>query len=377
MSNTDTHAGDAAVDAVLSETGVADSDADHSAPVEGDPPAASVDGVVAATSDAPLCDEETARSLVTQARDALGTFDNAITEIVRLRAWEPLGYASPRDFVLAEFGPTDDPDASGRVSRVHAYRLARLATFTYGLSTLLSGDEPIDFGISERQLRALTSGRDGENDEVLMARVKAHVDELDHKPTKEQVQAIVEEELVKMQGEIREHGHPAPPGDSTGDGSDEGADPADLDPDRLAELGIDADDLTPDPHSQPGEESFDFDDPADDSADNPAGGSGDSGGQGSDWDETGTSRDDLHAAYGTQAASEDAVKNTQFLNTLTRALQALVDVEDLLPEFVDYASDEELTNVGDLAGRAAQMADVLVNAATARSDSGFDAGSDF
>ncbi|MDN5896122.1 MAG: hypothetical protein L0H93_19120, partial [Nocardioides sp.] len=147
----------------------------------------------------------------------------------------------------------------------------------------------------------------------------------------------------------------------------------DFGPGRMSELGIDPNELTPDPHPGLSDDAFDGESPfATDRDDDDDAGEGERSRA-----ETGASRDDLHAAYGAADASEEAVQHTQFLATLTKALQALVEVEHLLPEFVEYAADGEIEAVGNLSEKAAEMAQVLVKESQNRAAEGFDAGSDF
>lgn len=296
----------------------------------------------------PLCDEETARGLVKQVQDALEQFDNGIQKIIRLRAWEPLGYASPREFVLAEFGPSDDPDAGGRVSRVHAYRLARLAMFMYGLSTRL-GDEAAALDISERALRSLPSGQGGENDLVVLDRLEQRMAELGHPASKEEAEQALGDLLSEARSELAEHGSLR----TKDDDWDE-----DFDDDRLASLSIDPDDLAADSTGVPEDpDGFDLND----LTDAPANPEPDS--DSTRNEEQGASRNDLMEAYGSTETSEEAVENTQRLGELLRGMQAVADVEALLPQIVDYADEQELASLAELASRTVKVAEALVQAA--------------
>lgn len=296
----------------------------------------------------PLCDADTARDLVSQVRQALEQFDNAIQAIIRLRAWEPLGYDNPREFVLAEFGPTDDPDTPGRVSRVHAYRLARLAMFMYGLSTRL-GDEAAALELSERALRSLPS-KGGETDLAVLERVEQRVSELGYDPSPEEAQRLLDEELAKARDEIAEHGHLRGKDD---DGDD------DFDEDRLAGLGIDPDDLIDDPHPSPedGDGGFDLDDLTEAPV----------GEDQAESNEQGASRNDLAQAYGSPlAATGEALEKTQHLASLTRGLQSVAGVEALLPGLIDYADEQEIADLADLAKSTVKVAEALIKAAEER-----------
>lgn len=344
-----TQVADDALNAVLAET----DESANPAPDEGTSPAAPPqDGTVEATTatSEPLCDEDQARDLVSQVRSALEQFDNAIQAIIRLRAWEPLGYDNPRDFVLAEFGPTDDPDASGRVSRVHAYRLARLAMFMYGLSTRI-GDEAAAVELSERALRSLPSGTGGENDLEVLERVESRVADLGHDPSPDEAQQLLDEELTKARAEIADGG-------SLGGSAADGDDTDVLDPDRLASLGIDPESLTGDtePSSAAG-------DAATTAADGPA------PAEHSEPEQQGASRNDLAAAYGAPAeGGGEALEKTQHLAALTRSLQQVAEVEELLPGLIDYADDTEIEALGEMAASTVRVAQSLVEAARERSE---------
>lgn len=315
-------------------------------------------GLSPAVETEPLCDADTARDLVTQMWEGLEQFDNAFQEVIRLRAWEPLGYPTPREFVLAEFGPTDGEE--GRVSRTHAFRLARLAMFLYGLTDRL-GDEAAALELSERALRAIPGGRGGENDALLLDRIESRIGELGDDASQEASQQVVDEVLAQARREIAEQGSLSPStGRTSGNaGFDDDQDP--FDEDRLAALGLALDPLVPDPHETPGESSDD-----------------DTGADSDPREEVGASRAAMAAAYGTPlAASGKALEHTQQLASLTRGMQAVAGIEDLLPNLVDYASDAEILDLADLAKRTIKVAEELIAVAEAHGDEDLDPGADW
>lgn len=312
----------------------------------------------------PLCDEATALGLVEQVRSALEQFDHGIQQIVRLRAWEPLGYESPREFVLAEFGPSDDASGEGRVSRVHAYRLARLATFMYGLASMV-GDE-VAFDVTERSIRALPQGPDGENHQILSERIAARIEqrkaELGEVPPHEEVQQITDEEFARAKEEIAQRGQLRRAGDEADDADD-------FDYGRLDSIAVDPSALSEDPIGQP----FDGDGYADDEGDFGADGStaakagtsrldDDAIADDEDPTESGTDRRDLASAYAAADAGDDAIQMTHLLSELIRGLQALADVEEHIPAIVDYADDNEVSRIRDLSERAKAAAAGLLDA---------------
>lgn len=171
-------AADAAVDEVLDESAV-------EGVVVGDE-------MVAAASDNTViaCTAEEAKSLVERARAAISELHTTMTEIIRRRAWEPLGYDEPRSFWIAEFGPSSENPA---MQKSQLYRTARVVAILYQLSETL-GDDALAVNISERALRAIPTGSKGANDVDLMEHIQARVE-----GGEEDVQAVVDEEIAAAQ----------------------------------------------------------------------------------------------------------------------------------------------------------------------------------
>ncbi|MFJ9379348.1 hypothetical protein [Streptomyces sp. NPDC101455] len=124
------------------------------------------------------CTPEYARSLTERALQLSDELDDTLTEIVRVRAWEPLGYRDPSEYVRKEFTQS---------SRSHRYRLARFAAFLHQLTERI-GDEALELELTERALRAVPKERDGQVIEALGSRLG----ELEGAPADEVQDAVAE-----------------------------------------------------------------------------------------------------------------------------------------------------------------------------------------
>lgn len=302
-----------------------------------------------------LCSEDDARALVDEVKAALAQFDSSMQRIVELRAWEPLGYANPRDFVMSEFGPRPGSDEDHRVSRQHAYRLARLAMFMYGLSVRLG--DGVAFDLSERALRSLPQGLDGANDLVVLDRVQQRweqAQESGEDVTEESAQQILDEELSKARQQITEHGAL----DGLVDTDDEA--PDDLYDD---DLDGDTDDSGPARSGQQPPASSDPFESGLDATDGPVGESdGDTPKQAS------ASHLDDEGAFAAPSASADAMEQSQRLNALLRGLQSISEVAEHLPQIVEYASPDEMDRLVAEGQIAVDVARKIVAAAEELSD---------
>ncbi|MFF1716520.1 hypothetical protein [Streptomyces sp. NPDC058268] len=107
------------------------------------------------------CTPEYARDLTNRALRLADELDGTLQEIVRVRAWEPLGYRDPREYVLKEFTQS---------SRPHRYRLARFAAFVHQMTERL-GDDALELQLTERALRQIPAGRDPEVLDALESRL--------------------------------------------------------------------------------------------------------------------------------------------------------------------------------------------------------------
>lgn len=333
-------AADAALDAVLSTPG---------APAA-EPDAAVADLPLVTTErgstdvDQWLCTPDEARAMVERTRAAITELDTSLREIVERRAWEPLGYADAKEFVLAELGPT----AEGGKSRAQAYRLARLAMFFYQLGEAFGDTSPL-LDITERSLRALPAGANGENDEVLVDRLYERISALDE-PTEEQVKGIWDEEYESARDEIAKTGRLARR-DEHGSGWD-GQGSANAQWDDLS--GDDGGEYRPD----------DFDVAAITSTDDDTDDAGESK---PEWETASSSRLDYAEAHGVgERASEETKDYLAALRALMDALATISETTSRLPDIVEYASDEEIVKAAELAHTTQTMTAALVDAAKER-----------
>lgn len=288
-----------------------------------------------------LCSEAEARQMVDRARAAITELDSSLRQIIERRAWEPLGYADPKEFVLAELGPS----AVGGKSKAQAYRLARLAMFLYGLAEAF-GDESVLLDISERSLRAIPPGASGENDEVLTERVASRIEALDD-PTEEAATAVWEEEYERARDEIAETGRLAR--------ADEGDDHSTAGGDQWDEIP-DGGEYEDDTFSLSDVTGGDSDDDSDDE-DVP------------EWETQSTSRLDYSDVHGIgDKPSEATLTYVEALRELMSALAVVSENNKHLPDIVQYASDEEITTAAELAATTDAMTKALIAEAEERDD---------
>lgn len=264
--------------------------------------------IPAPTEPAPACSAEEARELVRTARESLVTFETAMSQIVARRAWEPLGYPSPREFVIAEFGPSDE-DSTGRVTRVHAYRLARLVMFLFGLASRL-GDDAIAFDMSERALRSIPADG-GANDAIVIDRVEQRLSEMPDFTT-EDAETVVKEEIARARDEIATHGR------------------LDIPDDDLSSITVDPDLFVDDEVSEPTDEQTTT--AADDESEE----------RGNDTDVPAVARDAISDAYAPEPATGAALDTARDFTQMLASLAAITEVAPRLPGIVDAATDEEL-----------------------------------
>lgn len=211
------------MDEVLAESAPDDNTADDTGTDVGDVASGTVLDTTAGPGTEVSCTAEEAQALVETARNSIRAMDEAMNEILRVRAWEPLGYDDPMTFWKKEFGPT-----SG-LSRNHVYRTGRVLAVLYGLTQRI-GDAALTLDITERHLRGLEAGQH----EAFMDAVGDAVPD-DGTASKEKVQKIFDEKLTEAkENAAREKAKNKP--DLAYDDPD----------DRLAALSIDRDSLTAD-----------------------------------------------------------------------------------------------------------------------------------
>lgn len=300
-----------------------------------------------------LCSADEARALADRARAAITELDTSLREIVERRAWEPLGYASPKEFVLAELGP----GAPGGKSRAQAYRLARVAMFFYGLAEAFGEDSTL-LDISERSLRAIPPGPNGENDEVLTERVGQRLAALSD-PTEDQAQQVWDEEVTRARDEYQSTGRLSrddSEGGWSGGGGGGGNGGGGWDNPQDEQYQDDDFDLS---HITGGSTDSDDEDSEDEDSDDGK----------PEWETKGTSRLDFVDAYGVgESASNDTHAYLEALGTLMEALAAVAAASQHLPDIVEYATDEQITQAAQMAHTTKDMTDALVQAATDRDD---------
>lgn len=171
----------------------------------------------------PQLDATEAKKLVKKARAAIQTLHEVMLDIIRGRAWLALGYDDPQQFWRAEFGGDD-----GGYSRAHLYRTARMLGLLYSLYERI-GDDTAAIDITERALRALPRGTDGDADARLVDDIAAGVDALGDGYTADDVKAVADRVVEEA---IRRHDNETTPTDR--DLSAAGI------AERLAALGLDA-----------------------------------------------------------------------------------------------------------------------------------------
>ncbi|MFI1226277.1 MULTISPECIES: hypothetical protein [unclassified Streptomyces] len=135
------------------------------------------------------CTPEYARELTERALNLADELDDTVREIVRVKAWVPLGYKDPREYVHKELTQS---------SRPHRYRLARFAAFAHELTVRL-GDDALELKLTERALREIPAARDTQVLDALESRLTESNDP-------EEADEVVNRTL-------REHSRNAPPPD--------------------------------------------------------------------------------------------------------------------------------------------------------------------
>lgn len=296
----------------------------------------------------PACTADEARELVRQARESLVTFDNAMQEIVRRRAWEPLGYPSPREFVLAELGPGEGDDQTGRVSRVHAYRLARVVMFLFGLAERLGGDVD-ELDVTERALRAIPAGSSSTpNDQIIMDRVESRIEQIGGDVSQEDAQRILDEELARAKTEIAETGALS-------------VDVA-VDEPNWAQEDDDVDQLqehpTPGAAPPPGQASHDRTDDEEHDGEFEDGGDFEGGESRSI-----ASRSGLRNAYRSESATGEAIENAGAFTQMLAGLSVIAEIAPRLPQIVESATDEELEQLVQTSAAAIDACRIINEAA--------------
>lgn len=315
------------------------------------------DATLVGDEDTSPCTEAEARALLTTLTDTLVTFENTLVTILRRKAWAALGYDSPAACVMGELGPTKDPDASGgvRFSRGHAYRMARLAMFLYGLAERV-GDEAYSADVTERLLRGLPSG----TDHVVMDRVEnALASRGEDANSEDVVNEVVTTELQRARDEYKRTGEISPDPDDDRGASQNGSKRGSGNPEweGLDEVEADDDTWTPDAQHVGDPRRKDLSVGGQDDDDEDTGpvrgststGGGDAGG-GERADEQPHEQAHVESgqylsAYAHDEATAEAVSAAEALRGIIGCMRTLALLSDRLPDVLDYADSDELLDL--------------------------------
>lgn len=289
----------------------------------------------------PTCTMDQAVQMTDEMRAGLLTFDTALSQAMATRAWKRLGYATPRDFVLTELGPAKagEVDGKSRVSRAHAYRLARVAVLLYELARRI-GEEAYSLELTERAIRAIPAKYDGQMLDRMEDAFASKGGDLNAEDAKDVVDGVI----TDARKELHDTGALSSPGQEPVAHASAG--------DELARLGMD--DVGP----------FRSDDHAPnlDDGDSPTAsdtGSADDGtGSHEQWAGTQSSsdRDGMREAFTVESASDDALTEATALRELLTWFGKVPELSEKLPGILDSASSDELA---DLSEQAQQMLDTI------------------
>ncbi len=289
------------------------------------------------------CTEKEARELVREVAEAAVRFEDAMQQIFRRRAWEPLGYDNPQDLILGEFkdGGLINPRTGKPYGRAHIYRMARTALFLHEVSSR-TGVDATELDVAEKALRA--ARENGVDDVTMLTQIENRViaaADSGEQPDSEAVQEIVESVIAEAAGRA-----PAPPAaeatpstDFAGAPDTDGPAPAPQVPsgaDGDVPAASEGDDPTDWPNTDPHHErdtgiDVNVDDPFGAFGAQPTGSMAPDGGQ--SWAET-------------LARTDDFIRFTdtlRLINEMGRKLPEVSQVAEKLPEFLDACDDSELT----------------------------------
>ena len=290
------------------------------------------------------CTEEEARELVREVAEAAVRFEDAMQQIFRRRAWEPLGYDNPQDLILGEFkeGGLTNPRTGKPYGRAHIYRMARTALFLHEVASR-TGVDATELDVAEKALRA--ARENGVDDVTMLTQIEGRVIEATEngeQPDGDAVQEIVDSVIAESAGrapapsETTDDAPAAAPESATDSAPSPEAPmpaPASTGSATAAENG---DDPTDWPNADPHQER---DTAGDDvNVDDPFGGFGKQA-AGSMAPEGGVS---WAEALG---AADDFIRFTdtlRYINDIGRKFPEVSQVRDKLPEFLDACDDSEL-----------------------------------
>lgn len=355
---------DAALDDVLQESAVDDGDSGDAGGEPGaelEPSAAAVDGAVvdSAGDDArwdhlpPTVSADEAEQMMDRWRASLAEFDSTTTLIMQTRAWKALGYDSPKECVLVELGPDKmTPDDPNRVSRSHAYRLARVATLIYELAERL-GEDAYTVELTERAIRSIPA----RYDEQIVDRLEAAFEGSDPDDAPNE---IVDGVIEDARRELKETGSLS----AVGDDPEDQAAGADGDANDLERLGIGDMTFTDDDEHGAGSPAGEPDGHPSD----PSTATGDEGDDDQTWEgqQGSTSRDSVREAFSVESAGDDALTAAVDLRELLSAFKAMPRFQEILPGILDSATDDELADLLEHATAAEETVTTVREAADDR-----------
>lgn len=276
------------------------------------------------------CTAEEAAELVEKARKSIRAMDEAMTEILRRRAWEPLGYDDPITFWKKEFAPTKG------LSRNHVYRTARVLAVLYGLSARI-GDSALTIDITERHLRQIAP----DQQESFMDAVEEKINELpEGERSEEDIQRVYDEQVKERVDRARQE---------AAEGRDSDLAHADTDA-RLEALGIDRPAMRPDSVPNADEQS---DEPGDSGGQD----GGQAGGGGRDGESSGA---DLSSMSRAGHFSDADLAGSTAAYRLQNQFAALTQID---PEVIDQAlkslSHDDVERLAAQASRVVEVAETV------------------
>lgn len=150
-----------------------------------------------------------AEALVDRALSSATTFVETMQEILDRRAWEPLGYHSPREFIRDRF-QNRLPNAQGKMySASYVRRMSNVAWMMWSIAEK-TGVDPSDLVVPDKLLKQIPGGPAGENHERLLDTIVARSEEAAEggDVTPSDVQAVIDS---TMQETVDDGEVPSPP----------------------------------------------------------------------------------------------------------------------------------------------------------------------
>lgn len=152
---------------------------------------------------------EQAEALVERALVSATTFVETMQEILDRKAWEPLGYHSPREFIRERF-QNRLPNAQGKMySASYVRRMSNVAWMMWAIAEK-TGVEASELVVPDKLLKQIPGGAAGENHERLLDAIVARSEEAaeDGDVTPDDVQAVIDSTMKET---VEEGKVPDPP----------------------------------------------------------------------------------------------------------------------------------------------------------------------